>query len=545
MSVDVTSYHGGDGGGDDPLGLESKAFPRLVGREIALHVPGHFDSWANVPEQYKHLILTKLQHYYEIDNNAKLTAVSLAEMAEKYKTRKNIRLTHFKKYYKTPEDFENAVKNHPDELNEEQWRLICQLFTSPKFIARSKRNTLNRQKMKYPSTQGSITMAEILYKNQNKSYVENRKVCHTKKDMDTFVNEYAKNEREHVKNNYDSRSSTSDSTQVSKIDILRETLGERRDHERGVGRKLKGQSSSQHTQPTITDQPDLKQTIAQLQRQIQVMSQVLLPKERTQMDVEMTDAAPTQPMRPQPSCSHMSGDRFGPSFQPMDFQHPQPQQTPLSFQQLPQQSHVPSFAPLTHEQMVQYQMFQSFIQMMSQWPNNLQVMMQMMMQWPQTSQVSQSWMPQMMPTQQMPQTPQNFQMMPTPQGQQYVQQKSQMMPTLHGQQTSQMMPTSHDQQKSQMMTSSQMPLYFQQMPNLLQACHNTKRFSAARKSMVKIVLASLVYYVWKARNEVLWNQQQWLINTTVKKTQQMSKIRIKGLLPKKAKDEDKAWILMT
>lgn len=113
MSTDVASYHGGDGGGDDPLdptsvptscessagsqsrkgrgrnvlanledrrkkateplplvvdntsnrivGLESKAFPRLVGREITLHVPGHYDSWANVPEQYEHLILTKLR----------------------------------------------------------------------------------------------------------------------------------------------------------------------------------------------------------------------------------------------------------------------------------------------------------------------------------------------------------------------------------------------------------------------------------------------------------------------------------------------------
>uniref|UniRef100_A0A803PSJ0 Reverse transcriptase n=1 Tax=Cannabis sativa TaxID=3483 RepID=A0A803PSJ0_CANSA len=47
-----------------------------------------------------------------------------------------------------------------------------------------------------------------------------------------------------------------------------------------------------------------------------------------------------------------------------------------------------------------------------------------------------------------------------------------------------------------------------------------------------------------ARNEVLWNQQVWLINTTVKKSQQMSKLGIKGLLPKKAKVEDKTWILM-
>uniref|UniRef100_A0A803Q3C3 Reverse transcriptase domain-containing protein n=1 Tax=Cannabis sativa TaxID=3483 RepID=A0A803Q3C3_CANSA len=78
---------------------------------------------------------------------------------------------------------------------------------------------------------------------------------------------------------------------------------------------------------------------------------------------------------------------------------------------------------------------------------------------------------------------------------------------------------------------------------LLQACHNTKRFSAARKSMVKTMLASLVYFVWKARNEVIWNHQQWLATTTVKKAQQVSKMRIKGLLPKRAKDEDKEWIL--
>lgn len=104
-----------------------------------------------------------MQHYYQMNDNA--ISIAIAEMADKYKTRKNIRLTHFKEYYTTPEDFENAVKNPPDELNEEQWRLICELFTSPQFIARSKQNSLNRQKTKYSSTQGSITMAETLHEN--------------------------------------------------------------------------------------------------------------------------------------------------------------------------------------------------------------------------------------------------------------------------------------------------------------------------------------------------------------------------------------------
>ncbi|XP_060969927.1 uncharacterized protein LOC133037121 [Cannabis sativa] len=129
-------------------------------------------------------------HYYQLDSHPKLVAISIAEMAEKYKTRKNIRLQHFREYYKNPEDFENAVKNPPNELNEDQWRLICELFTTPDFIQRSKQNSINRQKMKFSSTTGSVTMAEILRQKQGKGYIETWKECHTKKDTNTFfINE--------------------------------------------------------------------------------------------------------------------------------------------------------------------------------------------------------------------------------------------------------------------------------------------------------------------------------------------------------------------
>ncbi|KAF4370717.1 hypothetical protein F8388_025096 [Cannabis sativa] len=277
------------------VGLESKAFPRLVGREVALHVPGHHPSWANVPEQYEHLILTKLRHYYQLDSHPKLVAISIAEMAEKYKTRKNIRLQHFREYYKNPEDFENAVKNPPNELNEDQWRLICELFTTPDFIQRSKQNSINRQKMKFSSTTGSVTMAEILRQ---------------KEEMLT------------------TRNSAPESSQVSELEILRKTLGESRGHQRGVGRKLKGQSSGRRSQPATADQPDLRETVVELQKQIQTLTQQMSRERREPMDVEMNDAAPTQPIRPQPSRSQMG-------FNPMGFQ--QPHQTPTSFQQLLQQ----------------------------------------------------------------------------------------------------------------------------------------------------------------------------------------------------------------
>ncbi|KAF4393501.1 hypothetical protein F8388_023305 [Cannabis sativa] len=280
------------------VGLESKAFPRLVGREVALHVPGHHPSWANVPEQYEHLILTKLR----LDSHPKLVAISIVEMAEKYKTRKNIRLQHFREYYENPEDFENAVKNPPSELNKDQWRLICELFTTPDFIQRSKQNSINRQKMKFSSTTGSVTMAEILRQKQGKGYIETWKECHTKKDTNTFINEDAKNKYEEM---LTTRNSAPESSQVSELEILRQTLGERRGHQRGVGRKLKGQSSRRRSQlAMLINRSYGKQLLT-----------------------------PTQPIRPKPSRSQKG-------FNPMGFH--QSHQIPTSFQQLLQQPRVPS-----------------------------------------------------------------------------------------------------------------------------------------------------------------------------------------------------------
>ncbi|KAF4381069.1 hypothetical protein F8388_011991 [Cannabis sativa] len=315
------------------VGLESKTFPRFVGGEVTLHVPGHYPNWASVPEQYEHLILSKIRYYYEIDRHPKVLAISLAEMAEKYKTRKNVRYVHFKEFYKNPEDFEIAVKNPPspppppNELNEEQWRLICQFFTSEEFTSRSKQNALNQQKMLFPSTQGSITIAETLHENQNISRIENWKACHTKKGTDEFVSEHAKEKCVRMKTINDGQSTHAECGQDVEIEILRETLGERRGHKLGVGRKLKGQSGKRRSQfAATTEQLGLSQTVSHLQRHIQAMTRVLTPEQRAHVETLMSDVAPTQPTQPiqptqptRPQLSHfyMSGDGSGSSSQPM------------------------------------------------------------------------------------------------------------------------------------------------------------------------------------------------------------------------------------
>uniref|UniRef100_A0A803NPE8 Uncharacterized protein n=1 Tax=Cannabis sativa TaxID=3483 RepID=A0A803NPE8_CANSA len=230
MSTDVASYHGGDGDGDDLLD------PNSIHASCKTSGESRKGRGRNV----------------------------LANLEDR---RRKAGMSLPLEFHNVSNRIVGLEKTTPNELNEEQWRL--KFFTSEELMARSKKNALNRQKMIFPSTQGSVTMAETLHENQNMSRIENWKVCHTKKGTDEFVNEHAKEKYVRMKTIYDSQSSPSKRGQDVEIEILHETLGERRGNERGVGRKSKGQSGRRRSQPAVaTEQPNLSQTIFHLQRHL-------------------------------------------------------------------------------------------------------------------------------------------------------------------------------------------------------------------------------------------------------------------------------------
>ncbi|KAM6543108.1 hypothetical protein CsatB_007555 [Cannabis sativa] len=72
---------------------------------------------------------------------------------------------------------------------------------------------------------------------------------------------------------------------------------------------------------------------------------------------------------------------------------------------------------------------------------------------------------------------------------------------------------------------------------------NNKSSSATRRSMLKVVIAGLIYHIWEARNDVLWNQKMRRIQAVVKHIQRESKLRIIEIMPKKTKDVDREWIV--
>ncbi|XP_062107360.1 uncharacterized protein LOC133818483 [Humulus lupulus] len=180
-------------------------------------------------------------------------------MKDRYRNKKTLRHEHFEKHYNGPEDWDKVLNNPTNDVNKEKWKQICQLFTSPQFIARSIKNKENRKKQKYSTMQGTKSLAAIRFEKTNPDLIESWKDYHWKKATNDFVNDDARQDYEKLKADFELQTqqtstdaSNNDSpSSVDQVEVLQKVLGQRRGHVRGVGRKLKGSgsgsSSTQHS----------------------------------------------------------------------------------------------------------------------------------------------------------------------------------------------------------------------------------------------------------------------------------------------------------
>ncbi|XP_060973580.1 altered inheritance of mitochondria protein 3-like [Cannabis sativa] len=273
-------------------------------------------------------------------------------------------------------------------------------------------------------------------------------------------------EKDELVSTYEKRANTPDVGPVEEIEMSahNEVFGERHDHNRGVGRKLKGKSSSRRTQLSHTQDmpmdPRVERQLEKLTRTMLWMSQRLGPNVRLPTEEELFGMPMplTQTFQPQ-----MSGDGFASSSQPGNFQYHQAQQCPIPFMyplSSPQQmspfpwlsspmsqlqvnymQHTPQMHQTQHMQQQPLQMYQQ--PFMHQMPS-----MQQTPQMQHTPQIQQQ--PSMQHTPQMPQQPP---MQHTPQMQQQT-------PQMHQMHLMQQMP--HLQQ----MPSMQQTPHMQQMPSI-------------------------------------------------------------------------------
>lgn len=55
------------------------------------------------------------------------------------------------------------------------------------------------------------------------------------------------------------------------------------------------------------------------------------------------------------------------------------------------------------------------------------------------------------------------------------------------------------------------------------------------------MMATLVYHIWRVRNDVLWQGKIWGINNTVKRVKTEIQMRLKLVMPKNASRKNIEW----
>ncbi|XP_060962299.1 uncharacterized protein LOC133032388 [Cannabis sativa] len=283
------------------------------------------------------------------------------EMKRRYSERKNIRHTWFQEHYSgDPNDLASVIEAVPDHCTTESWKQIIDLFLSPKFRARSNQNKKNRGEMQYLSTQGSRSMAAS--RNEHdvpEDYViDTWKKGHLKKGTeDTWISETCKELHEKMLEEVASMTDTEDdssdgsASKYKQLKAMNKVLGSRSDYLRGLGYKLKGNStSSSSTQSRAQSQVP---TSSITPEDMGVFAEFML-KMRDKIDQSGTSSDPSLhdprfnnflekflPSQPQGSASSSAPP---PTSMPQQQQQQQPRspQQPQFFQQ--QQQHSPNMS---------------------------------------------------------------------------------------------------------------------------------------------------------------------------------------------------------
>ncbi|XP_062112441.1 uncharacterized protein LOC133823593 [Humulus lupulus] len=159
--------------------------------------------------------------------------------------------------------------------------------------------------MKYSTTQGTKSLAATRHEKLNPNLIEEWKEYHWTKKNKSFVNEDAERDYVKLKSTLEAEtqqtveSGTDDSSSVDQMKILSQVLGERRGHQRGVGRTLKGKSLTRPSQRSQSQAPpqqlteetrELVDIVKVMNEQLQYVCQQLPPEKRptTNVDIQNT-----------------------------------------------------------------------------------------------------------------------------------------------------------------------------------------------------------------------------------------------------------------
>ncbi|KAD2804950.1 hypothetical protein E3N88_38327 [Mikania micrantha] len=257
-----------------PVGELNDWFTHEVGIYMWEHIAFDKTSWKYVSSAEKNALYEHLKNYFDLahyHNTEYWDGIKLgiqADCANRYKDRKTKLKKHFDKvggYDNT----ERAKQNPPRGMGPEEWvQLIDGLFTTSTYKNRSMKNTANRSKQLYGSYHGTQSYAQRRYDEVKEGgtpqHVEGWRDMHYK-GSSGWYNQLAEQHWGNINEELNKAKSASggDDTPVDEVEVLQRSLGERRGHVRGVGRKVKSVTPDLPPQMYYPAANELQQQLAE------------------------------------------------------------------------------------------------------------------------------------------------------------------------------------------------------------------------------------------------------------------------------------------
>ncbi|KAB1206228.1 hypothetical protein CJ030_MR7G014373 [Morella rubra] len=206
-------------------------------------IPISVNKWVDVPAEVKEYIMDRVLDHFDLDYTRHEDVRTVVEtMMTARRTHRNRMHAYFKKF---PSKEAALLKPHPD-TTEEQWKELCDLFTSEAFMKRSEQNKKNRSKLTVNHAAGSRSFqrTRACMKNQESGNI---------------------NPAELYKKNYTNKDGFGPRKEREKF-IIFEILGKKSGYVRGLGRVKPPPSSTLTTQSS-----DLQHQLAKARDEIEAM----------------------------------------------------------------------------------------------------------------------------------------------------------------------------------------------------------------------------------------------------------------------------------
>ncbi|KAB1203056.1 hypothetical protein CJ030_MR8G023485 [Morella rubra] len=228
-----------------------------IGMLVRGLIPISVNKWVDVPTEVKEYIMDRVLDHFDLDYTRHEDVRTVVEtMMTARRTHRNRMHAYFKKF---PSKEAALLKPHPD-TTEEQWKELCDLFTSEAFMKRSEQNKKNRSKLTVNHAAGSRSFqrTRACMKNQESGNInpaELYKKNYTNKDG-IWTSEGAREIYERM--DAFQRKCDLEGKTYTEIEVYSEILGKKSGYVRGLGRAVKPLPSSTLT----TQSSDLQHQLA-------------------------------------------------------------------------------------------------------------------------------------------------------------------------------------------------------------------------------------------------------------------------------------------